>query len=171
MHSLNAPVPAVIAERRDDLVDQLSTFERHREHLTLVVKRFGERSPGALVHLEHQLEDILTRWGPIEARITGVDAFVDPPGGPAPVVYFAVDSPGLTSLHMELVDRFGMADPTIEGDRYVPHITLARGGSRVGLSEVTGHPIEPIDWVIDELVLWTARYDRPITHLQLPTSR
>lgn len=168
MYSLNAALPPAIVERREALAASLEPFDTVRDPLTLVVKRFGARSPDAVDRLDRAVGELLGGWGPIAARNDGVDAFVDPPAGPGPVVYLTVDSPGLVALHEALAERFGLADVTIEGPRYVPHITLARGGSRADLDALTGRSLAPIEWTVDEVLLWTARYDRPVTRYPLP---
>lgn len=168
VYSLNAVVPHAAIERRDELHEVLEPFEERRDPLTLVVKRFGSRAPTELDSLTQSLGEILQQWGPIAAEIEGIDVFVDPPGGPGPVVYLDITSPGLESLHQQLVDRFGVVDPTIEGHRYVPHITLARGGARTGIDSVTNTTISTHEWTIEELMLWSARHDTAVTRFSLP---
>lgn len=171
MYSLNAPVPAAVDRLVDDHADRLAAFETIRDVYTLVIKRFGPRAPAAVDALARDLETVLAEWGPIEARITGFDAFSDPPGGPAPVLYLAVESPGLVALHEALIRTFGTVSSEIEGERYVPHITLARGGARTAIAPLTDREIDPIMWTIDEVTLWDARYDQPVSTFSLPSGR
>lgn len=170
VYSLNAPVPTAVRKRRDELAPALEPFEQRRNPLTLVVKRFGESSSLAMSSLEDELRSVLQSWAPMAARIRNIDAFVEPAGGPGPVVYYDVESPGLEALHAALVDRFGPTDSAIEGPHYVPHVTLARGGERVHLERITGPVTPPIEWTIDELVLWSARYDQRVATITLPAT-
>lgn len=168
VYSLNAVVPPAADEFRDELAEVLDPFEDRRDPLTLVVKRFGSRSNTELASLTRTLGEMLEQWGPIAAEIDGVDVFVDPPGGPAPVIYLGIRSPGLESLHRQLVDRFGVVDQAIEGAQYTPHITLARGGPRTGIDSVTNTSLPSHEWTIEELMLWTARHDSVVTRFSLP---
>lgn len=167
MYSLNVPIPPAIRACRDERSGALEPFETVREPLTLVVKRFGDRSPEALSALEGRLRSRLSTQGPISARIDRIDSFSQPAGGPAPVIYLAVDSPQLEAMHRELVDRYGTADIDIEGAGYVPHVTLARGGPMASVDALVGALEEPITWEIDTLELWSVRYEQPVTTFHL----
>lgn len=169
MYSLNVPVPTAVADQRDELEPRLEPFSTVRDSLTLVVKRFGDRSPEAMEALQRRIAGLLAKWPPVEARISHIDAFESPAGGPAPVVYLAVESPGLEALHTDLVDRFGTADPQIEGHNYVPHVTLARGGPMAALADITGPLDVPIEWSIESLELWSVQYSQPVTEFTLPS--
>lgn len=167
MYSLNVPVPRAVETRRDELAPSLERFQTVRDPLTLVVKRFGDRPPASVDALQRRLEELLADWAPLAAHIDRIEAFESPAGGPAPVVYLAVDSPGIEALHHALVERFGTADVAIEGDAYVPHVTLARGGPLQGLDAVTG-PLEcPIEWTVEALELWSVRHEQPVATLSL----
>ncbi len=98
--------------------------------------------------------------------MTGLGAFEAPVAGPAPVAYLAVESPGLEALHDELVEAFG-AVPGLEGEDYVPHVTLARGGDVEALSALEGAAVEPVAWTVDELLLWDARRSKPAGRIGL----
>ncbi len=167
VYSLNAECPEEISDISDRYEHLLAPFERIREDHTLLVKRFHRRSPRTIEEIELELERRLTYWAPIPARVDGFGAFVDPPGGVGPVIYLTVKSPGLIELHRELVDIFGTVVETIEGDHYVPHVTVARGGERTAIRPLTEKSIESVDWLIDELVLWDARYDQPVRRYTL----
>ncbi|NIS33684.1 MAG: 2'-5' RNA ligase family protein, partial [Actinobacteria bacterium] len=108
---------------------------------TLVAKRFDGAVPEASIESEARLA--LAGTGPFECRVTGLGAFEAPVAGPAPVAYLAVESPGLEALHDELVEAFG-AVPGLEGEDYVPHVTLARGGDVEALSALEGAAVEPV---------------------------
>lgn len=168
MYSLNAPVPGAAVTYRHELEELLGRFDSVRDPLTLVIKRFGDRDTSALPALKQAVGENLQQWGPIEAAITGIDVFVDPPGGLGPVVYLAVQSPGLKTLHGHLNDQFGTVDPSIEGDHYVPHITLARGGDRIDIEAVTEVEMPREEWSIEELMLWSSRDEAPVKRYSLP---
>ncbi|MFW6153301.1 MAG: 2'-5' RNA ligase family protein [Halobacteriota archaeon] len=162
MYSLNAPVPDEAIEVCERYRDRLGRFERVTTEHSLLVKRFHRRSPGDIERLAVELDDRLAHWSPIPARIDRFDVFVDPPAGRGPVVYLHVESRGLVSLHRDLVDAYGTVVPVIEGDRYVPHVTVARGGERTEIASITGVSFDPIDWTIDELRLWDGRYEHDV---------
>ncbi len=168
MYSLNAPAPSAVDTIFERFRESLQAFDVVRTSPTLLVKRFGPRSLADLSTLEGSLDDALSGWGPIEARANEIDAFLDPPDGPAPVVYLAIDSPGLEALHRHLVAEFGVGPEVIEGDQYVPHITLARGGHRTDLRSLTSASIDPIRWTIEELHLRDVTYDQPARQFHLP---
>jgi len=104
---------------------------------------------------------------PFEARITGVEMFEAVPTGTAPVVYLAVEGRGLRALHDRLCDTFEPV-PDIEGEDYRPHVTIARGGRVERARAVVETDVEPIDWVVDELVFWDARNEQPVSRVSLP---
>jgi len=174
--SLNVPVPGAVKRLASDLQPRLLDFEQVRDDHTLVVKRFpeGELANG---HPEHQLATLQERLRPVisglpavEAKVTGVDAFEQPPRGDGPVVYFAVESPGLHRIHRTLTDAFGVVDG-LEGDDYTPHVTLARGGSTAAAAaaeQLREQEIEPVTWTVSELVIWDARHRKPAARFGLP---
>jgi len=96
-----------------------------------------------------------------------VDYFARPPRGPGPVVYLAVESPGLRRLHRRLVERFG-AVPGLEGDDYVPHVTLARGGDPAAAERAATRDVEPVAWTVSELEAWDAERREAIGRIDLP---
>lgn len=168
MYSLNVPVPGAVSSGVWDLRAALTGFERLRDELTLVVKRLDARSAGEFAALERAMREELTGTAPFEVEITGVDRFEDPPAGPAPVIYLAVDSPALEGLHDALVDRFGVLG-AIEGREYVPHITIARGDgdvAAIGDRELEG--LAGYRWTVDRLVFWDARRELPAGEVSLP---
>lgn len=167
MYSLNVPVPGAVSERVWDLRSALTGSERLRDELTLVVKRLDARSAGEFAAIERAIREELSGTAPFEAELTGIDCFEDPPAGPAPVVYLAVESPGLEALHSELVDRFGAVGET-EGDAFVPHITIARGGNPSAIAELEDASITGYRWTVDRLIFWDARRELPAGDLNLP---
>lgn len=176
MFSLNVPLPPGVSRLADGLRPGLTGFDRVRERQTLVCKRFGvddvcDGSGGApparadaLDCLRTDLRRPLAGTEPFEVAVTGVDAFESPSAGSAPVVYLAVESDGLVRLHRRLCAIFGAVEG-IEGDDYVPHVTLARGwsdgqaesdGERVGgvdgaLDRLRGVAVEPVRWRVHAL--------------------
>ena len=166
--SLNVPVPGAVARVAADLRPVLvdAGVERFRDRHSLVVKRFeGEES---LPHLRERLRTALREEPAFEARVTGVDTFEDPPRGSGPVVYLAVDSPGLVALHGRLVERFGGV-AGLEGDDYTPHVTLGRGGvfdadTLAALSE----RVDPVTWTVSELAVYDSRHREVVSRLPLP---
>ncbi|MDZ7701069.1 MAG: 2'-5' RNA ligase family protein [Halobacteriales archaeon] len=93
---------------------------------------------------------------PVDVRIDGLGAFEAPVTGPAPVAYLAVESPGLEALHARLVEAFGAVEG-LEGEAYVPHVTVARGGDAAALEPLDGVEIDPVEWTVTELWCWDAR--------------
>ena len=173
MFSLNVPVPGSVARLASELYPQLVDFESQREQCTLVVKRFDEAmfeadSPEYLLStLRKQLPSKLAGTPAFEARVDSIDYFAEPTRGAGPVVYLTVESPGLQSLHNQLVDAYGSISG-LEGDDYVPHITLARGGSTADAERLAGQSIEPRSWTVSELVLGDSRYREAVTRYSLP---
>jgi hypothetical protein len=159
--SLNVPVPGAVRRLAGDLAPVLAPFERVRERKTMVCKRFEERVDRAAVRAA------LAGAPAVEARVTGVGFFENPPRGPGPVVYLAVESPGLRRLHRRLVDRFG-AVPGLEGDAYVPHVTLARDGDRAGAERAAAREVDPVTWTVSRLDAWDAERRERIGAIDLP---
>ncbi|MEA1931483.1 MAG: 2'-5' RNA ligase family protein [Euryarchaeota archaeon] len=173
MFSLNVPVPGQVARLAGDLHPQLVGFDQQREQHTLVVKRFDESALRAsqpevqLATLQQQLPQELTGTPAFEAAVRELDFFAEPARGDGPVVYLAVDSPGLQELHAELVDAYGAVDG-LEGDDYVPHVTLARGGSVADAERVAEMGVESVSWTASELTIWDSRYREPVSRYSLP---
>lgn len=159
MYSLNVPVPEDVSRLARGLAaDLLEATPRDRH--TLVLKRLGDDDPRELAR---RVREAAAGTQPFEARVTGVDAFVEPTTGRGPVAYLRVESPPLVRLHRRLCDRFGtVAD--LEGDAYVPHVTIARGGDADSL---VGRDVD-VAWTVDSLVVWAADYGEPTERLSLP---
>jgi 2'-5' RNA ligase len=162
--SLNAPVPGTVSRLAAELHPELVPFDRIRERHTLAVKRFEERS---LDRVRKRLRGVLRPTPAFEARVTGVDLFAEPTSGTAPVVYLAVESPGLLDVHERLVEAFGGVEG-LEGTDYVPHVTLARGGDLAAARRLRDRPIEPVTWTVSRLQLWDARYREAVGSVGLP---
>ena len=177
MFSLNVPVPPAIDRIASDLHPTLASFDRIRERHTLVCKRFavddvappGGPDPSrdrAVAVLRERLRPLLRGTDPFPVRVAGVDAFREPTRGPGPVVYLAVESRTLERLHRRLC---GVFDPVegIEGDGYVPHVTLARGGDDAALRRALAADIEPVAWEVTELELYDPEFREPAATLRL----
>jgi hypothetical protein len=177
-YSLNAPVPGEAKRLAADLLPRLTAFERVREDHTLLVKRFGggeknmERGSNAshrLATLRKRVRPVLEDVPPFEARITGIDCFERPTRGSDPVLYFAIESPGVRHVHRRLVEEFG-AVADLEGEDYTPHVTLARDGSLETARELVSEmgEIDPIEWTVSELRFYDPRYRETVGRVPLP---
>ncbi|MFQ3319316.1 MAG: 2'-5' RNA ligase [Natronomonas sp.] len=159
MYSVNAPVPPEVSRLARGLAAELIDATPRDRH-TLVIKRLGEGDPQTLTH---QVRDAIVGTEPFQVRITGTDVFQNPITGHEPVVYLRVESPELLSLHRRLCERFGAIEQ-LEGDDYSPHVTIARGGDADSL---VGRDVD-LEWTIDSLFVWAARYDEPAERISLP---
>jgi 2'-5' RNA ligase len=168
--SLNVPVPPAVEALARDLAPELAAFEA-RPARTLLLKRLG----GFEDHhrAEHLAREALRGAPAVEARVSTIGVFEDPPAGPAPVVYLAVESPGLQDLHRRLCEVIDPV-PGLEGEGYVPHVTLARGlpGERLtgqdAAAELDGRTVGPVTWAAEELRFYDARHAEPAGRIALP---
>ena len=169
MYSLNAPLPPAVWDLTASLRPSLSGFDRVRETRTqtLVLKRLPATDRREFIDVERRARDALRGAPAVEARISGIEVFRDPPNGPGPVLYLAVESPGLDRLHSMLVEEFGAIE-TLEGDGYVPHVTLARGGSEAVIESLRDRDIEGLTFTIDALEFYDGRYRERIDTISLP---
>ena len=173
MFSLNVPVPGAVARLAAELHPHLVGFDSRREQHTLVAKRFDDATFRAdqpavqLATLQEQLPQQLAGTPAFEATVRDVDFFATPARGDGPVVYLAVESPGLRGLHEAFVEAYGAVEG-LEGDDYVPHVTLARGGSIADAERVAGVEIEGVSWTVSELVIWDSRYREAVSRYSLP---
>jgi len=169
--SLNVPLSPAVAEIARDLHPKLSGFDRVRDRHTLVCKRFGvddvaegtDRDGNAdppsrsvaLDRLRERLRRPLAGTAPFEVAVTGIDVFDSPASGSRPVVYLAVESDGLDRLHRRLCAAFGAIEG-VEGDDYVPHVTLARGGDPEPgvVADLVAREFDPIRWRVHALDVW-----------------
>jgi len=164
VYSLNVPVPGRVARLASDLFPYLAPFDRVRDRHTLVCKRFEDAD---LDRLREQLRRALAGQPAFEARVTDIRFFEEPPRGAAPVVYLAVESPGLLDLHRALADEFGAIEG-IEGDDYVPHVTLARGGSVADARAVASQPLDPVEWTVSQLDVYDSSFRETAGSISLP---
>jgi 2'-5' RNA ligase len=165
MFSINVPVPTEVARVRETLYHELAGFERIRNRHTLVLKRIDTSDSGGqrLHRVRERVRECLRSskmpvQRSIHLKIDTIDFFDDPPAGSAPVVYFHVDSDPLRYLHLYLCGQFNPVEE-IEATDYVPHVTLARGGSVDNARRVCSNvSFEPISWQVNELHIWDNRY-------------
>lgn len=165
MFSLNVPVPGEVKRLANDLGPELQAFESIREQHTLVLKRLGDEHPTTrMSDVRYALQGAPT----VQARVQEMGVFSEPPTGKAPVLFFAVESPGLHRLHQRLVEALGAVDG-IEGPNYTPHITLARGGTDLDTIRVASQVIDPITWTVTELTFYDGRTGERAGTISLPT--
>ncbi|WP_254536132.1 2'-5' RNA ligase family protein [Halomarina litorea] len=155
-YSLNAPVPESVRALAARLREDLPAGVRPRERPTLVVKRVGDGDHRALAD---RTRAVLGDASPCPARIAGLGTFAAATG---PVTYLAVESPGLRALHDRLCTSFDPV-PDIEGEDYVPHVTLGRGGDPDAVRAFCERGVDPVEWTVSSLHLWSARYREPVT--------
>ncbi|SDC98263.1 2'-5' RNA ligase family protein [Natrinema hispanicum] len=166
MYSVNVPVPGRVRQLADRLYPELVGFETVREDHSCLLKRLGEADHVA--QLQHRAHRALEGAPAVEAEITGIDYFADPPLGSAPVVYLAVESPGLEAIHADLTEAFDVVEG-LEGTDYVPHVTLARGGDIETAKRLADREIEPVRWTVSELEFWDGTYKLPVSRVSLPS--
>lgn len=161
MYSCNIPVPTEVSRLARGLA--ATCFEATpRDRHTLVVKRLGERE---LQSVTREVRRAIEGTAPFEARTGSIELFREPTTGRGPVAYLRIESPALVELHERLCAVFEPIEG-LEGDGYVPHVTIARGGDAGRLEGAnTG---EPITWTVDSLLVWAARYDEPASRISLP---
>lgn len=164
MYGLNVVVPGQVQRIASDLHPRLTAFDHIRQRHTLVVKRFEAQD---LDHLRERLRVAIQGTTPITARITGIGYFAEPAAGSAPVVYLSVDSPGLRDLHLRLCETFGTVSG-LEGKDYTPHVTLARDGDVEDAKALASVEVEPIEWTVSELRIWSKEYREFVHRLRLP---
>ncbi|MFA9428135.1 2'-5' RNA ligase family protein [Natronorubrum sp. A-ect3] len=165
MYSVNVPVPGRVRTLANELYPDLVGFEHVREEHSCLLKRLGEADHVA--QLQHRAHRALEGAPAVEAQITEINYFEDPPLGSAPVVYLAVESPGLESIHNDLTEAFEVVEG-LEGDDYVPHVTLARGGDLETAKRLADREIEPIKWTVNGLEFWDGTYKLPVSRVSLP---
>lgn len=168
MYSLNVPLPSEITTLAADLATELPLAEeRGRGEHTLVAKRLGSGDHAAYARLEAQARDSLHGQPTFEAAVTGIEQFETAATGPSPVVYLAVESPGLLALHERLCERFD-AVAGVEGGDYVPHVTIARGGDADAARRLVEREIEPVRWSVEALAFFDADRGQEVSRVSLP---
>lgn len=168
MYSLNVSPPSSVTSLAGQLARDLPQARaRPRGEHTLVVKRLGGGDHAAYARLEARTRDAVRGTAPFEVRVTGVDCFETAETGPSPVVYLAVESAPLRALHERLCEAF---DPVagMEGEEYVPHVTIARGGDPAAARRLAERDINPIEWAVEELVFFDAERGQSVSRVSLP---
>jgi 2'-5' RNA ligase len=168
VYSLNVPLPSDVPALATELARELPRARaRTRGEHTLVLKRLGTGDRGVFQRRRERTREALAGAPAVDARVAGVDYFETPATGPAPVVYLAVESPGLEALHARLCERF---DPVegIEGDEYRTHVTIARGGAIDAAKRLTRRDVDPIEWTVSALHFFDADRGQRAGRLSLP---
>jgi len=170
VYSLNVPIPSAVRDLAADLRPALAGFDRVRESRdrTLVLKRLPAEDRREYLRVERQAREALAGAPAVEAAVTGIGVFRDPPNGPGPVIYLTIESPGLQQLHERLVETLG-AVAELEGDGYVPHVTLARGDAEQALDRLRARELDETRFVIDTLEFYDGRHGERIDTLSLPS--
>lgn len=152
-----------------------------RDRHTLVVKRVslddvgltegrtdGRTRERALDRLQKQLSAVCADTSPFWVRLTGIATFEPAVGAEEIVVYLAVESSELVRLHRRLC-RVVAPVGGIEGDEYVPHVTLARGDApnRAVIDRLCEAEIEPVRWRVDSLDLYDAAFREVARRVEL----
>jgi hypothetical protein len=123
----------------------------------------GGREPNVRA-FAREAREALAGLGPFAVRVTGVESFDRPTSGTGPVVYLAVESPGIREAHRRLCERFDPL-PGLEGEDYVPHVTIARRGDA---GRLVGREIDPVEWTVERLVVWDAHRRLEVETVSLP---
>lgn len=168
MYSLNVQVPAPVARLASALARELpGARARTRDEHSLLVKRLGGRDGFEADRLPSRVRDAIAGTPPFEVATTGVAVFEEPETGTGPVVYLAVESPELVALHRRLCEEF---EPVahLEGEAYVPHVTIARGGEIEAARQLAEREVGPVSFEVTELVIWDAERSLPTTRFPLP---
>jgi len=169
VYSVGVPLPPAVRDLVRDFRPLLTGFERVREtrDTTLVAKRLDAADRREYLRAAREAKAALRGAPAFEARIADIGVFETPARGPGPLVYLAVESPGLERVHRQLAADLGAVEG-IEGDDYVPHVTLARDGDARALERVRGHDFEPVTWTVEELEFYDARHGERIDAVSLP---
>jgi len=168
VYSLNVPLPSAATALAGRLARELSQARaRPRGEHTLVAKRLGDGDHAAYARLEARAREAVRGTDPFEVALTGVDQFETAETGPSPVVYLAVESPELLVLHERLCRAFDPVDG-MEGEAYVPHVTIARGGDPAAAARLVECEIDPVAWTVEELVTFDAERGQSVSRLSLP---
>ena len=156
MYSLNVPVPGEVGRLAGEVARDLPAARaRPRGEHTLVAKRLGTGDRGEFQRVAARVREALAGTPAFEARIAGVDYFETAADGASPVVYLAVEAPELERLHERLCSVVDPIDE-MEGEAYVPHVTVARGGRVDAAKRLAERDIDPVTWTVSELQFWDA---------------
>lgn len=169
MYSLNVDIPGEVSRLAGELARELpGARARPRDEHTLVAKRLGAGDRAAFQRFAARVREAVAGTAPFAVRIAGIDAFFEPTAGTGPVVYLAIESPGLMRLHHRLCEAL---DPVagLEGAEYTPHVTVARGGSRRDAERLLERDVDPVEWTATELFFWDAGRAVPAGRISLPS--
>ncbi|WP_123622242.1 2'-5' RNA ligase family protein [Halorubrum sp. CSM-61] len=124
--------------------------------------------PEALDALREDLRPLLAGTDPFPVAVTGIDVFDAPASGSGPVLYLVVESDALVRIHRRLCGAYGAIEG-IEGDEYVPHVTVARGGNPEPgvVAGLVGAEFEPIRWRVHALDLYDPEYREVAASIEL----
>lgn len=165
MYSLNVPLPSSVTRLASRLARDLPRARpRPRGEHTLVCKRLGS---GDGARLAAAVDDHLSGVAPFELRVREIEFFETAATGTSPVTYLAVESPAVERLHDDLCTHFEPVDG-IEGEHYVPHVTIARGGDLASVRRLANREIEPIRWTAERLVVWDGERSLAVREFSLP---
>ncbi|QCC50345.1 2'-5' RNA ligase family protein [Halapricum salinum] len=165
MYSLNVPLPSSVTRLASRLARDLPRARaRPRGEHTLVVKRLGS---GDGARLATSVDEHLSDVAPFELRVREVDSFETAATGGSPVSYLRVESQELRRLHERLCSHFEPVDG-IEGNDYVPHVTIARGGDLASVRRLADREIDSIRWTAEELVVWDSERNLDVRQFSLP---
>lgn len=166
MYSVNVPVPGRVRELASTLYPSLCAFDSVRDDHSFLLKRLGRTDH--VNQLQQRTHRALEDTPAVDAEITGIEYFEEPPRGTSPVVYLAVNSPGIERIHARLADAF---DPVegLEGPDYVPHVTLARGGDLDAARSLAERDVPSIRWTVTELEFFNGQYRLPVSRVSLPS--
>lgn len=167
MYSLNVPLPGRVHALIDDLAPLVARLDSPRSDPGLGVKRLGAREPHELPELERRLREGLAGSAPFELAITGTGTFESPPDGGPAVWYLAVESVGVYDLHADACELFEPV-PELEGEGYVPHVTLGRGDVETVSAVDAQADVDPVTWTADVLVLHDSRRGETVRRFSLP---
>lgn len=167
MLSVNVPIAGEVKRVISELHPELVGFDQIRERHTLVCKRFEGEADGDIDQLASELRMTLRGTEPFDVEIDGIGMFTEPVSGSSPVVYLGIDSAELNQVHLSLTDAFGSV-LDLEGASYVPHITLARGGSREAAVALLDREVGSISWTVNEIWLWDGKFGERIRPISLP---
>jgi len=168
VYSLNVSLPSSVTQLAGRLARELPRARaRPRGEHTLVVKRLGGGDHAAYARLEARARDALGGTAPFGIRVTGVEQFETAVTGPSPVVYLAVESPAVVALHERLCEAFDAVEG-MEGEAYVPHVTVARGGDPEAARRLVDREIDPIEWTVEELSFFDADRGQSVSRVSLP---
>ena len=142
-------MPQNVVRLVGEVTPRLKGWEEVCEEPTLVIKRFERKDLDG--HMESEIKFLLENVEPFNVKIGNLKKFDVAVRGSSPVLYLEIKSPGMKALHETLVSAFGCVKG-IEGENYIPHITLARGGGKedINFSVLPGST----QWTAKMLEFW-----------------